>query len=127
VVDDVVESATTQAMVLQHLGQNATALHDGQTAIDWIQANHPEVVFLDVAMPKMDGYAVARRLREFPELHHTVLVALTGYGQPEDQQQALRSGFDYHLTKPIGMAALKDLLRKLPVESRVDEDEVAAV
>ena len=114
VVDDSRESAETLAMVLCSLGQEAVALYDGQAAIEWILANQPDAVFLDIGMPELDGYAVARRLREHPELHEVALVALTGYGQQEDRSQAFEAGFNYHLTKPASMKALADLLRKLP-------------
>jgi len=115
VVDDFRESAETLAMVLRSMGQDATSLHDGTAAIEWILANQPDAVFLDIAMPGLDGYEVARRLREYPELHEVVLVALTGYGQQEDRRRALEAGFNFHLTKPTSMTALKDLLLKLPV------------
>jgi PAS domain S-box-containing protein len=115
VVDDLRESAETLAMVLNSMGQEATSLHDGRAAIEWILANQPDAVFLDIAMPGLDGYEVARRLREHPELHEVVLVALTGYGQSEDRRRAIAAGFNFHLTKPTSMTAIKDLLLKLPI------------
>jgi two-component system CheB/CheR fusion protein len=114
VVDDVHESAETLAMVLRSMGHDATALCDGETAIQWIIAHRPDAVFLDIAMPGLDGYEVARRLREHPELHEVVLVALTGYGQQEDRRRALDAGFNFHLTKPTAMTSLRELLSKLP-------------
>jgi CheY-like chemotaxis protein len=97
------------------LGQEATPLYDGQSAIEWSVANQPDAVILDIAMPGLDGYEVARRLREHPGLHEVVLVALTGYGQHEDRRRALNAGFSFHLTKPTSKTAIDDLLRKLPV------------
>ena len=114
VVDDLRESAKTLAMVLRSMGQEATSLYDGNSAIDWIGANQPDAVFLDIAMPGLDGYEVARRLRTHPELNEVVLVALTGYGQPEDRTQSEKAGFNFHLTKPTSVSALRDLLLKLP-------------
>ena len=115
VVDDSRESAETLAMVLRSMGQEATSLHDGRAAIEWVLADQPDAVFMDIAMPGLDGYEVAQRLREYPELHEVVLIALTGYGQQDDRRRALEAGFNFHLTKPTSMTALKDLLLKLPV------------
>jgi PAS domain S-box-containing protein len=115
VVDDLRESADTLVRVLRSLGQEATPLYDGQSAIEWSVANQPDAVILDIAMPGLDGYEVARRLREHPGLHEVVLVALTGYGQHEDRRRALNAGFSFHLTKPTSKTAIDDLLRKLPV------------
>ena len=95
-------------------GQDATSVHDGAAALEWVLENHPDTVLLDVAMPGLDGYEVARRLREHPELDATVLIALTGYGQPEDRRQALEGGFNFHLVKPVPWAALENILFRLP-------------
>jgi PAS domain S-box-containing protein len=114
VVDDLRESAETLAMVLDSMGQEATSLHDGQAAIEWILANHPDAVFLDIAMPGLDGYQVVECLREHPDLQDVVLVALTGYGQQEDRRRALDAGFNFHLTKPTNMTAIRELLSRLP-------------
>ncbi len=121
IVDDVKESAQTLAKLLRSLGQDSTPLYDGQAGLDWIVANHPDVVFLDIAMPKLDGYEVARRVRQHPEMQDVALIALTGYGQHADQQRAYDAGFDFHLTKPANIPILKDLLRKLPTAGSVSE------
>ena len=123
VVDDLTESAETLASILIWMGHDAVALNEGPAAIDWILANHPDLVFLDIAMPGLDGYEVARRLRQHPELRATVLVALTGYGQQEDRRRALEAGFDFHLIKPMDIAALEDLLLKLPAGMELTEAE----
>jgi len=123
VVDDLTESAETLASILKWMGHDAVALNEGPAAIDWILANHPDLVFLDIAMPGLDGYVVARRLRQHPELRATVLVALTGYGQQEDRRRALEAGFDFHLIKPMDIAALEDLLLKLPAGMELTEAE----
>lgn len=114
VVDDLKESAETLASILTWMGHDAVALNEGPAAIDWILVNHPDLVFLDIAMPGLDGYEVARRLRQHPELRATVLVALTGYGQQEDRRRAFEAGFDFHLIKPMDITALEELLLKLP-------------
>ncbi len=123
VVDDFRESAETLATMLQGIGQDVWVLDDAMTAIEWIFASHPDVVFLDIAMPGMDGYAIARSLRESEELRETVLVALTGYGQPGDRRRAFEAGFDHHITKPATIEGLKRLLVTLPV--RAAHKEVA--
>jgi len=114
VVDDLKESADTLVMVLRRLGQDAAAVHDGSAAIAAALADPPDVVLLDIAMPELDGYEVARRLRGRSEMDQTLLVALTGYGQPDDRRRAAEAGFDAHLTKPAPIAALQNLLLTLP-------------
>jgi PAS domain S-box-containing protein len=118
VVDDLEDSADTLAQLMRAHGQDATALHDGASAIEWIATHHPDTVFMDIAMPGLDGYEVARRLRKNGELQGTVLVAMTGYGRPEDRGRALESGFNYHLTKPVDWTALENILRQLPAGKR---------
>ena len=74
----------------------------------------PDIVISDIEMPEFDGYELARRLRQMPEMVGVVLVALTGYGQESDRQKALAAGFDYHLVKPVSLDALQDFLESLP-------------
>jgi len=124
VVDDLEDCAQTLALLLRAHGQEATSLCDGRGAIEWILANRPDVVLLDVAMPGLDGYEVARRLREHLELDSTTLIALTGYGQPEDRRRALQGGFDFHLTKPVQWGALEEVLRRLPQRQEAQEPAV---
>jgi PAS domain S-box-containing protein len=114
VVDDIEDCADTLAQLLRAHGQDAASVHDGAAAMEWVLENHPDVVLLDVAMPGLDGYEVARRLREHPELDATVLIALTGYGQPDDRRRAWVGGFNFHLTKPVQWAALESILLRLP-------------
>jgi len=113
VVDDLQESAETLADLLRSLGHHVTTRYDGRSALMWAEANHPDVVFLDIAMPGMDGYDVARRLHEHPETASTVLVALTGYGQEEDRRRAGEAGFQHHLTKPTSQRAIESILAAL--------------
>lgn len=68
------------------------------------------MLFLDIGLPGMDGYELAKHLREMPETAHSVLVAVTGYGQPEDKERALQAGFDHHLVKPVKLAAVLALI-----------------
>ena len=115
VVDDVEASATTMAMLLRAIGQEVEIRNDGMAALDWLTTGKADVVFLDISMPGMDGYEVARRIRTLPRLHDLVLVALTGYGQEEDRRMAFDAGFNHHLVKPVSIDALEQLLEGLPV------------
>jgi two-component system CheB/CheR fusion protein len=114
VVDDVQASAKTLAMMLQSIGQKVSVVHDGRSAVEWVQANRPDLVFLDIAMPGMSGYDVAREIRAQPDLSRTFLVALTGYGQDADRRRAMEAGFNHHMTKPASIDALEQLLTTRP-------------
>ena len=111
VVDDYVASARSLSRLLRLLGHEVLIAHDGATAIATARAERPSVVFLDIGMPQMDGYEVARQLRAEPELAGIRLVALTGYGTRSDRERARRAGFDEHLVKPAGIEALERVLR----------------
>jgi CheY-like chemotaxis protein len=115
VVDDSEDSAATMAMLLRAIGQEVEIRNDGIAALDWLTTGKADVVLLDISMPGMDGYEVARRIRALPQLNGLVLVALTGYGQNEDRQAAFDAGFDHHLVKPVGVDALRQLLEGSPV------------
>jgi CheY-like chemotaxis protein len=112
VVDDAQASAESLALLLRAIGQDVSAVHDGRSAFDWAVQHKPDVIFLDIAMPGMDGYEVARRIRGTVGLEKLVLVALTGYGQEEDRRRAREAGFNHHLTKPTSVEALCDVLSK---------------
>lgn len=114
VVDDIQPAAQTLAMMLRGMGQEVAIVHDGPAAIDWALSHKPEAVFLDIAMPEMDGYEVARRLRGYSETATTVLVALTGYGQDSDRRRAFEAGFDHHMVKPPNLDALENVLLTVP-------------
>jgi PAS domain S-box-containing protein len=113
VVDDVVASAKTLALMLNGIGQKTHIEHNGFSALTAIESFRPDVVFLDIAMPGMDGYEVARRVRT-GEGHQPVLVALTGYGQDEDRKRAVAAGFDHHLVKPTSVDHLREVLMTVP-------------
>jgi PAS domain S-box-containing protein len=116
VVDDVQASADTLARILRGMGQEVAVANNGRAAIDWVRSKKPDVVFLDIAMPEMNGYDVARSLRGNAELATTVLVALTGYGQEEDRRQAFEAGFNHHMMKPPSVETLERVLLALPRE-----------
>jgi CheY-like chemotaxis protein len=84
--------------------------HDGPAALAAVEADPPDLVFLDIGMPVMNGYDVAQRLRQRPGLEHLLLVAMTGWGQEEDRRRSHEAGFDYHLVKPADPDALRQLL-----------------
>lgn len=109
VVDDNRDAALSLAMLLDLMGNETRTAHDGLEAIEIAAQFQPEIILLDIGMPKVDGYEAARRLRE----RHgagVVLVALTGWGQDEDRRRSQEAGFDLHLVKPVEIAALEDLL-----------------
>ena len=110
VVDDNVDSAESLAMVLRVTGHQVRTAHDGLTALAMADEFEPEIVLLDIGLPQMDGYEVARRLRSRQRVDGLVIVALTGYGQDDDRRRSREAGFDHHLVKPVQPAVLKPLL-----------------
>jgi PAS domain S-box-containing protein len=109
VVDDNVDLATSQAAVLQRMGHEVEVAYNGEAALDKAREFHPEVVLLDLGMPGMDGFEVARRLRAEHD-GGMKIVAQTGWGQKADRQRTREAGFDEHLAKPVDLAALQQLL-----------------
>jgi PAS domain S-box-containing protein len=110
VVDDNQDAADSLALLLRLVGQDVRTAYDGPTGLDQVQAFRPDLVFLDIGMPGMDGYEVARRLRQQPDLKDVLLVALTGWGQEEDRRRSREAGFHRHLVKPVEPSALEALL-----------------
>ena len=115
---------TTMAMLLRAIGQEVEIRNDGTAALEWLATGKADVVFLDISMPGMDGYEVARRIRAMPHLHNLVLVALTGYGQDEDRRRAFEAGFNHHLVKPVSIEALSNCSKdcRSPEWGRPGED-----
>ncbi len=113
VVDDNVDAAHVLCLLLKALGHATTVEHDARRAIERARAEAPQVLFLDIGLPDMDGYELARRLRALPETADAVFVAVTGYGQPGDRERALQAGFDHHLVKPVTLADIRQLLDAL--------------
>ncbi|MDB5912814.1 MAG: putative histidine kinase, hybrid, partial [Ramlibacter sp.] len=113
VVDDNVDAAETLVTFLDMLGLQAQAVHEGTAALAAAQAFSPDVVLLDIGLPGMDGYQVARVLRADPQVGRARLIALTGWGAESDRKRAMDAGFDHHLTKPVDLGVLEDLLRKV--------------
>ena len=113
VVDDTHAAVYMLGKLLEVLGQEVYTANSAHSALETAAAKRPEVVISDIAMPNMDGYELAHRLRQLPDMQDAVLVALTGYGQDADRHRALESGFDQHLVKPVGLEALQKLLASL--------------
>jgi CheY-like chemotaxis protein len=110
IVDDNVDAAESLALLLRLEGHDVRVTYDGPAALAAVEAEPPDLVFLDIGMPVMNGYEVARRLREQPGLESLVLVAMTGWGQDEDRRRSQEAGFDHHLIKPVEPEALHKLL-----------------
>ncbi len=106
VVDDNADVAATTAMLLTLSGHDVRSAKDGLQALQVAEQFAPEVVLLDIGLPLMDGYEVARRLRQLPQTRSSLLVALTGYGQKGDRLRGREAGFDGHLLKPVDPGAL---------------------
>jgi two-component system, OmpR family, response regulator len=110
VVDDNVDAAESIAMLLSLDGHDVRSVHDAQRALDLAAEFGPDLVLLDIGLPGMDGYEVARRLRLRQDVTNVRLVAVTGYGQQEDRDRARDAGFDQHLVKPVEPDALNAVL-----------------
>jgi signal transduction histidine kinase/DNA-binding response OmpR family regulator len=112
VVDDNIDAAQMVVDTLQMLGHEATAAYDGPSALGMVTRVKPDVALLDIGLPVMDGYELARRLRDMPELRGVRLIALTGYGQDSDRARSLAAGFDDHLVKPLRLELLEEILER---------------
>lgn len=110
VVDDNRDSAASLALLLSLSGHETHTAHDGLEAVEAAGEFRPDVVLLDIGLPKLNGYAAGRRIRELPGGEDMVLVALTGWGQEDDRRRSKEAGFDHHLVKPVDLAALQGLL-----------------
>jgi PAS domain S-box-containing protein len=113
VVDDNRDAAESLAMLLQLIGTDAEVVYDGASALKRLAAYRPDVIVLDLGMPGMDGYEVARRVRSQPEHQHVMLIALSGWGKEEDRRRSHAAGFDHHVIKPADIATLQGLLGTL--------------
>lgn len=101
VVDDNVDAADTLSLLLEYAGCQVRTTYSGKAALDEAEVFHPDLILLDIGMPGLDGYAVARALREHSWAHEATIVALTGWGQDEDRRRTAASGFDLHWVKPV--------------------------
>jgi signal transduction histidine kinase len=110
IVDDSRDGGESLAMLLRVLGAEVALAHSGRRALECVETFKPDVVLLDIGMPGMDGYEVARRIRANPANRHLSLIALTGWGQDEDRRRSVAAGFNHHLVKPADIDQLRQLL-----------------
>jgi signal transduction histidine kinase/DNA-binding response OmpR family regulator len=120
IADDNDDAASMLTLLLEFAGHEVSVAHDGQEAIELARTFRPDVAFLDIGMPRVNGFDAARRIRADSGDHRVVLIALTGWGQPEDRRRTMEAGFDEHRVKPVDC---DDLLRML---SRVSAESAAA-
>lgn len=113
VVDDNIDAARSLAMLFEAWGLTVSVAHDAGSALAKARIEAPQVIFLDIGLPDMDGYALARQLRAAPQTSQSVLIALTGYGQKEDRRRSHDAGLDHHLVKPTNPAQLAEFLTEL--------------
>lgn len=118
VVDDNADAAIMLSMVIKMLGHEVRTAHDGFQGVDTARIFHPDVVLMDLGMPRMTGYEAARTIRQQPWGQDMVLVALTGWGQQEDRDRTQQAGFDHHLVKPAEPATLQKLFAQVQLSSR---------
>ena len=114
VVDDNVDAAESAGEILRMLGSEVSVVHDGLAAVSAVEQWHPEVVLLDIGLPGIDGYEVAKRVRQSDYGKKVMLVALTGWGQDQDKQRTSDFGFDQHWVKPVGIDKLREISQGSP-------------
>jgi CheY-like chemotaxis protein len=114
IVDDNVDSAESLAELLSLAGHDIRTAHDGMSALREAESQLPDVILLDIGLPRMDGYEVARRMRQNQALETVTLIAMTGYGQDDDRRRSQEAGFNYHLVKPVDPNEIRRLLVAKP-------------
>jgi len=117
VVDDNVDAARSLAMLLKDSGHQVRRAHTGLTALEAALEYRPDVVLLDIGLPEMDGYEVAKRIRQQPSLQNVVLVAITGYAQSTDRQRSQDVGFNAHLVKPVDFYELQQIVANISAKT----------
>jgi CheY-like chemotaxis protein len=118
VVDDCPDTTASMALLLRCWGHDVCIAHDGPSAVDLAEAYHPEVVLLDLGLPGMDGYEVARRLRGQLGLTDARILSLSGFAQERDRRRAREAGCDAHLVKPVDLDFLQRLLESSRAPAR---------
>ncbi len=113
IVDDVRDSAESLALMLRLIGAEVALAHDGLAAVELAERFRPEVVLMDVGMPRLNGYEATRRIRQQPWGKDMVIIALTGWGQEADRVQSKEAGCNGHLVKPVALADLQKLFAAL--------------
>jgi CheY-like chemotaxis protein len=110
VVEDNLDSAEAMLLLLKGVGHEVTVVSDGREAVDVAKRLRPEVILLDIGLPGMDGYELARMLRNMPETRSARLIAVSGYGQQKDRARSREAGFDMHLVKPVDPSKLTEAI-----------------
>ena len=118
VADDLRDSADSLGLLIELMGHTVEIAYDGEAALSAAERFRPDIVLLDLGMPKLDGFEVSRRIRAAPWSESMRLVAQSGWGQEEDRRRTAEAGFDHHLVKPIDPTALEALMQKLAVAAR---------
>ena len=110
IVDDSRDSAEMLCEILQAYGCVVCVAYDGQSALEVAPSFNPEIALIDISLPRMDGYELAQRLRHFPDLQGTKLIAVTGYAEVSERRRSEKAGFDRHLVKPVDLDELRTLI-----------------
>jgi CheY-like chemotaxis protein len=119
IVDDNEDAATALELLLEEAGHSVRAAHTGPAGLAAALEFLPDVMLLDIGLPELDGFEVAKRIRQQAALHNIVLVAMTGYGLEKERQRSQEAGFDHHLVKPVDFGTLEQILAA--VSQRVDQ------
>ncbi len=112
-VEDHPDAAESLALLLELLGHRVRVFSEGAAALAAASTDPPDVMVVDIGLPGIDGYEIARRVRRDPSLRHAVLIALTGYGSDDDRRESKAAGFDHHLVKPVEPRSLENLVARL--------------
>lgn len=112
VVDDNIDSAVTLGKLLEFWGYEVIVVYDGYAALEAALIHQPKVAFIDIGLPGIDCYELARRLRQEPTLEGMLLIAATGYGEEEDRRKSREAEFNYHFTKPLNLSVVQQLLQR---------------
>jgi CheY-like chemotaxis protein len=113
VVDDGKSSADILAMFFEMEGKDVAVAYDGEAAVASATERMPDLILMDLGMPRMDGFEAARRIRQLPGGADVTLIALSGWGRDDDRRQSREAGFDEHLVKPVSPVDLRGLLERL--------------
>jgi CheY-like chemotaxis protein/two-component sensor histidine kinase len=113
VAEDNCDTAHTMAMLLRKLGHEVDVVHDGAATLEAVRAVKPDVLLLDIGLPALNGYEVAERLRQDADLSDLPVIAISGYGQPQDRERSKVAGFQCYLVKPVSPGALQEALNQL--------------
>jgi CheY-like chemotaxis protein len=113
VVDDNTDVVETTSMLLQAWGHRTFTAHDGASGLALVMSQTPDAVLMDLGMPRIDGFELARRIRELPGGQAVKLIAMSGWGQPADRERALAAGIDEHLVKPVDPVRLREVLDRI--------------